>query len=73
VSDTGIGIHEEDLERVFERFYKADRSRTSPGTGLGLAIVRHVVQLHGGRVWAESRPGAGATFTFTLPVTGGAG
>ncbi len=73
VSDTGIGIHEEDLERVFERFYKADRSRTSPGTGLGLAIVRHVVQLHGGRVWAESRPGAGATFTFTLPLTGGVG
>jgi two-component system phosphate regulon sensor histidine kinase PhoR len=73
VTDTGIGIHEENLERVFERFYKADRSRTSSGTGLGLAIVRHVVQLHGGRVWAESRAGAGATFTFTVPLDGGAG
>lgn len=73
VSDTGVGINEDDLERVFERFYKADRSRTSPGTGLGLAIVRHVVELHGGRVRAESRRGSGATFTFTLPLDGRAG
>ncbi len=68
VSDTGVGIQPEDLERIFERFYKADRSRSGQGTGLGLAIVRHIVRLHGGRVWAESQPGAGATFTFTLPV-----
>ena len=68
VADTGVGIEPQDLERVFERFYKADRSRTSPGTGMGLAIVRHIVQLHGGRIWVESRPRAGATFTFTLPL-----
>jgi len=68
VADTGVGIQQDDLERIFERFYKADRSRSGQGTGLGLAIVRHIVRLHGGRVWAESSPGAGATFTFTLPV-----
>lgn len=67
VSDTGIGIHPENLVRVFERFYKADPSRTGSGTGLGLAICKHVVQAHGGSVWAESGgEGRGATFHFTL-------
>ena len=68
VADTGVGVPAAELPRLFERFYKADRSRASSGTGLGLAIVKHVVQAHGGRVGAESRPGEGSTFWFTLPI-----
>lgn len=68
VSDTGIGISREDLPHVFERFYKADRARTGEGTGLGLAIAKHVVEGHGGRIWAESVSGKGSTFNFTLPL-----
>ncbi|MGE5122945.1 MAG: ATP-binding protein [Acidobacteriaceae bacterium] len=68
VSDTGIGIAEEDLPRIFERFYKADRSRASSGTGLGLAIARHLVEAHGGEIWAESEVGKGSTFSFTIPL-----
>jgi two-component system phosphate regulon sensor histidine kinase PhoR len=69
VIDHGIGIAAPDLPRVFERFYKADRSRTfGGGTGLGLAIARHIVEGHGGRLTAESRESAGATFTMRLPV-----
>ncbi|HSB67586.1 MAG TPA: ATP-binding protein [Anaerolineales bacterium] len=68
VSDTGIGIAAEDLLRIFERFYKVDRSRSSSGTGLGLAIARHLVEAHGGRIWAESEPGKGSTFYFTIPL-----
>jgi two-component system phosphate regulon sensor histidine kinase PhoR len=69
VADTGPGISPQDLPRVFERFFRGDRSRTSGGTGLGLAIAKHVVEAHGGRIWAESegRPGQGAVFRFTLP------
>ena len=66
VKDTGVGIPEEHLPHVFERFYKVDRSRRGEGTGLGLAIVKHIVQLHGGDVRAESREGSGSTFCFTL-------
>lgn len=69
VEDTGIGIPKADLDRVFERFYRVhkDRSRQTGGSGIGLAIVKHIVQLHGGAVWAESRPGKGTTIHFTLP------
>ena len=69
VSDTGVGISEDDLPRVFERFYKADRARAGGGTGLGLAIARHVVEAHGGRIRVESVEGRGATFSFTLPLS----
>ncbi len=68
VADTGIGIAEEDLPRVFERFYKVDRSCASSGTGLGLAIARHLVEAHGGRIWVESVAGTGSTFHFTIPL-----
>jgi two-component system phosphate regulon sensor histidine kinase PhoR len=71
VADTGIGIPPEALPRLFERFYKVDRARSGGGTGLGLAIAKHVLQVHGGRIWAESAgEGQGATFTFALPVAG---
>jgi two-component system phosphate regulon sensor histidine kinase PhoR len=68
VSDTGIGISKEDLPRIFERFYKADKARAGEGAGLGLAIAKHVVQSHGGNIWAESSEGKGSTFFFTLPL-----
>ncbi len=68
IADTGVGIPSEDLPRIFERFYKVDRARGKSGTGLGLAIARHVVEAHGGRIWAESVEGKGATFYFTLPT-----
>jgi two-component system phosphate regulon sensor histidine kinase PhoR len=69
VQDDGPGIPPEALERVFERFYRVDkaRSREQGGTGLGLAIVKHIIQSHGGRAWATSQVGRGATFYFTLP------
>jgi two-component system phosphate regulon sensor histidine kinase PhoR len=67
VRDSGVGIPAEDLERIFERFYKADRARSGGGTGLGLSIARHIVEMHGGKIWAESREGQGSTFFFTIP------
>ena len=70
VKDTGVGIPAEDLPRIFERFYKADRARSGGGTGLGLAIARHIVEGHGGRIWAESVEGRGSTFSFSLPSVG---
>jgi signal transduction histidine kinase len=69
VADSGPGIPEADLSRIFERFYRVDkaRSRESGGTGLGLSIVRHLVELHGGEVRAINRPEGGATFRVRLP------
>lgn len=69
VRDNGPGIPAADLPHIFERFYRVDkgRSREKGGTGLGLSIVKHIVQLHGGRVWVESKPAHGAAFFFTLP------
>ena len=69
VADRGPGIPDADLSRVFERFYRVDRSRARDpgGTGLGLSIVRHLVELHGGTVLADNRPGGGAMFTVSLP------
>ncbi|MBI2972411.1 MAG: HAMP domain-containing protein [Armatimonadetes bacterium] len=73
VSDTGRGIPPEDLPHVFERFYRADRSRTrgSGGTGLGLAIAKHIVEAHGGRISVRSRSDEGTAFVVTLPTNGG--
>jgi two-component system phosphate regulon sensor histidine kinase PhoR len=68
VRDTGVGISPEEQTRLFERFYKSDKARRSEGTGLGLAIAKNIVQLHGGKLFVESTPGEGATFTFTLPL-----
>jgi two-component system phosphate regulon sensor histidine kinase PhoR len=69
VADTGHGIAPDDLPRVFERFYRVDKSRTGPGgTGLGLSIVKHLAQVLGGEVTASNQPGGGALFTVTLPV-----
>jgi two-component system sensor histidine kinase SaeS len=71
VEDTGEGIESEELSRIFERFYRGSRARTrdDAGSGLGLTIAKGIVELHGGRIWAQSDRGAGATFTFTLPKT----
>jgi two-component system phosphate regulon sensor histidine kinase PhoR len=70
VHDTGIGIPDEDIDRIFERFYKSDRARTRSvgGTGLGLAITKHLVEAHGGRIWVRSKEGKGSTFFFTIPT-----
>jgi two-component system phosphate regulon sensor histidine kinase PhoR len=76
VSDSGEGIPRKSLERVFERFYKVDRARTrdgSSGTGLGLSIARHIVEAHGGRIWADSVEGEGASFFVELPANSPAG
>jgi two-component system phosphate regulon sensor histidine kinase PhoR len=70
VHDNGVGIADEDIGRIFERFYKSDRARTRGigGTGLGLAIARHLVEAHGGRIWVNSKEGKGTTFFFTIPT-----
>jgi two-component system phosphate regulon sensor histidine kinase PhoR len=68
VRDTGLGIPEEDQARIFERFYRVDRSRTGGGTGLGLSIARHLVEAHGGKIGVESQEGQGSTFHFTIPI-----
>jgi two-component system phosphate regulon sensor histidine kinase PhoR len=70
VADTGVGVGDDELPRLFERFYKTDRARRSEGTGLGLAIAKHIVQAHGGSIWAEPNAPRGTVFVFTLPVAG---
>ena len=69
VSDTGIGIPKADQPRIFERFYRVDvaRSREAGGTGLGLSIAKHLVEIHGGRLWVESEVGQGSQFHFSVP------
>jgi len=68
ITDTGIGISREDLPHIFERFFKADKSRSYEGSGLGLAIAKHIIQAHKGKIWVESQEGRGSTFGFSLPV-----
>ena len=68
VRDSGVGIPAESLSRIFERFYRVDKSRTGSGTGLGLSISKHIIEAHGGRIWAESDEGHGSVFYFVIPV-----
>ncbi len=67
VSDTGIGIAEENLPYIFKRFYRCDQSRSQPGTGLGLSLALAIAKVHGGGINVESRPGAGSTFSVCFP------
>jgi PAS domain S-box-containing protein len=73
VTDTGVGISPGDREKLFTRFFRAEDAavRQQPGTGLGLNITKSIVEMHGGGIWVESEPGAGTTFSFTLPVPAG--
>jgi two-component system, NtrC family, sensor histidine kinase GlrK len=70
VSDTGCGIQEENLELIFDKFRRIESGKgTVRGTGLGLSLAKHIIAAHGGKIWAESNPGSGSTFCFTLPVS----
>jgi len=69
VADTGPGISEQDLPRIFDRLYRGDQSRATRGLGLGLSLVRASVEAQGGSVTVESKPGSGSTFTIRLPIS----
>lgn len=71
IKDNGSGIAPEDLDNIFERFYRSEQSRTRAGggTGLGLAIAKGIIETHGGRIWADSKIGQGSTFSFTVPIS----
>jgi two-component system sensor histidine kinase VicK len=70
ISDQGIGIPKEQQGRLFEKFYRVDSplKHTVAGTGLGLNLCKHIIEAHGGRIWVESGPGGGSTFSFSLPL-----
>lgn len=68
IADSGVGIPMDEQERIFERFYKTDRSRSGGGTGLGLSISKHIVEAHNGRIWVESQEAVGSTFYFQIPI-----
>jgi signal transduction histidine kinase len=70
VADTGVGIPEEEIGRLFERFYRASTGTSAPGTGLGLPIVKSIVEAHGGTISVESEVGAGTAFDVELPLPG---
>jgi signal transduction histidine kinase len=71
IRDTGAGIHPQDQDKIFDKFYRAETSPPLPagGTGIDLAVVRSLVTAHGGHVWVDSEPGKGSTFCFTVPST----
>jgi two-component system phosphate regulon sensor histidine kinase PhoR len=69
VRDSGVGIPAESLSRIFERFYRVDKSRTGSGTGLGLSISKHIIETHSGKIWAESNEGHGSIFYFVIPLS----
>jgi two-component system sensor histidine kinase KdpD len=68
VADRGVGVPPEDLERIFDKFYRVQRPAEVGGTGLGLAICKGIVEAHGGRIWAQNRAGGGTIVTLALPV-----
>jgi len=67
VSDNGVGIPAQYLDKIFDRFFRGSRSGVQGGTGLGLSIAKKIIESHGGRIWVESEEGKGATFVFVLP------
>jgi signal transduction histidine kinase len=71
VADEGAGIAHEEQERIFDRFYQSQNGNHARGTGIGLTIAQRFTEQHGGRIWVESEPDHGATFSFTMPVADG--